>query len=132
MSEVDAGISFSVPWLNYNKYSAEIHEAERRTSVRRNWTLQRAQSEAVGALRDALEKVETMHHHIELLQDKIVPQAKQALEASQLGYESGKASFLDWTTAQRNLRESPNPCSGSPWAITRWPLPNSRQSSEAT
>ena len=104
VSEVDAGISFNVPWLNYNKYSAEVHEAEDNFGAAQ-LDLQHAQAEAVGALRDALEKVETQHHHIELLRNKIVPQAKQAFEATQLGYQSGKVSFLDWITAQRNLRD---------------------------
>lgn len=104
VSEVDAGISFSLPWLNYNKYSAEIHEAEENFGAAQ-LDLQGARAEAVGALRDALEKVEAMHHHMELFHDKIVPQARQAFEASQLGYENDKVGFLDWITAQRNLRD---------------------------
>jgi len=35
-----------------------------------------------------------------------VPQAQQAFEATRLSYESGKATFLDWITAQRNLRDT--------------------------
>jgi outer membrane protein TolC len=34
-----------------------------------------------------------------------VPQAQQAFEANQFAYETGKATFLDWITAQRNLRD---------------------------
>jgi len=34
-----------------------------------------------------------------------VPQSQQAFEATRLSYESGKATFLDWITAQRNLRD---------------------------
>ena len=56
-------------------------------------------------LRDQLAKVETFHHHVELFQDKLVPQSQQAFEATQLSYESGKATFLDWISAQRNLRD---------------------------
>jgi outer membrane protein, heavy metal efflux system len=52
-----------------------------------------------------LEKIETLHHHVDLFQEKLVPQARQAFEANQLSYESGKATFLDWITAQRNLRD---------------------------
>ena len=46
-----------------------------------------------------------MKHHVELFRDKLVPQARQAFEANQLAYETGKASFLEWITAQRNLRD---------------------------
>jgi outer membrane protein TolC len=56
-------------------------------------------------LRDALQKVHTAKHHVELFGEKLVPQARQAFEANQLSYETGKASFLEWIIAQRNLRE---------------------------
>ncbi len=103
-SELDAGISFNVPWLNFRKYSAEVAEARNNLDAARQ-DLQRAQAEAIGLLRDALEKVETQRHHVMLFRDKLVPQASQAFEASQLGYQNGKVSFLDWITAQRSLRD---------------------------
>jgi len=103
-SEVDAGISFNIPWVNPRKYSEGIHEAEENLEAAQQ-DLERARSEAVGLLRDALQKVETKHHHIELFRDRLVPEAEQAFEASQLGYESGKISFMDWIAAQRNLRD---------------------------
>jgi cobalt-zinc-cadmium efflux system outer membrane protein len=65
----------------------------------------REQKEALRLLRDQLQKIETFHHHVELFRDKLVPQARQAFEANRLAYESGKASFLDWITSQRNLRD---------------------------
>ena len=46
-----------------------------------------------------------MKHHVDLFRDKLVPQARQAFEANQFTYETGKASFLEWITAQRNLRD---------------------------
>jgi outer membrane protein TolC len=67
--------------------------------------LDRSQKEALRLLRDQLQKIETFHHHVELFRDKLVPQAQQAFEANRFAYESGKASFLDWITAQRVLRE---------------------------
>jgi outer membrane protein TolC len=103
-SELDAAISFNVPWVNYRKYSAESNEAEDNLEAAQN-DLERIKVEAIGMLRDAFEKVETPHHHIELYRGKLVPQAQQAFEASQLGYQSGKVSFLDWITAQHNLRD---------------------------
>src|SRR4029077_18237517 len=65
----------------------------------------RTNTEALAALRDALEKVHTTKHHVDLFRDKLVPQARQAFEANQFGYETGKATFLEWITAQRNLRD---------------------------
>ncbi len=67
--------------------------------------VEREQKEALRLLRDQLAKIETFHHHVELFRDKLVPQALQAFEATRLSYESGKATFLDWISAQRNLRD---------------------------
>ncbi|MDP9254697.1 MAG: TolC family protein [Verrucomicrobiota bacterium] len=104
VSELDAGISFTVPWGNVRKYSAGVSEATANVDAAQA-ALNRTQEEAIGFLRDALQKVETAQHHVELFRDKLVPQARQAFEANQLSYESGKASFIEWITAQRNLRD---------------------------
>jgi outer membrane protein, heavy metal efflux system len=104
VSEVDAGVSFPLPWANLRKYSAGVREASENLGAAEHG-LDRSQKEALRLLRDQLQKIETFHHHVELFRDKIVPQAHQAFEANRLAYESGKASFLDWITAQRVLRD---------------------------
>ncbi|HEY1583069.1 MAG TPA: TolC family protein [Chthoniobacterales bacterium] len=103
VSEVGAGISFSIPWGNFRKYSAGVSEA-RATLGSSRAGLERVEKEANGALRDALQKAETANHHVELFQNKLLPQARQTFEASQFAYESGKAGFNDWITAQRTAR----------------------------
>lgn len=104
VSEVDAGVSFPLPWVNFRKYGAGVREAGENLGAAEHG-LDRSQKEALRLLRDQLQKIETFHHHVELFRDKIVPQAQQAFEANRLGYESGKASFLDWITSQRVLRD---------------------------
>ena len=104
VSELDAGVSFTVPWVNPSKYSAGVREARENVGAAEQG-LDHEQKEALRLLRDQLEKIETAHHHVELFRDKLVPQARQAFEATRLSYESGKASFLDWISAQRNLRD---------------------------
>ncbi len=104
VSELDAGVSFTIPWVNPGKYSAGVREARANVAAAEQ-ALEREQKEALRLLRDQLAKIETFHHHVELFQDKLVPQAEQAFEATRLSYESGKATFLDWITAQRNLRD---------------------------
>ena len=104
VSEVDAGVSFTVPWVNPGKYSAAIREAKENLAAEEQ-AFERTNAESLGALRDALQKVHTAKHHVDLFGDKLVPQARQAFEANQFGYESGKATFLDWINAQRNLRD---------------------------
>jgi outer membrane protein TolC len=104
VSELDAGVSFTVPWLNPRKYSAGVREAQQNVGAAQH-ALDRERTEALRLLRDQLEKIETAHHHVELFQEKLVPQAQQAFEANRFSYESGKASFLDWISAQRSLRD---------------------------
>src|SRR5256886_1115922 len=103
-SEVDAGVSYTVPWVNPRKYSAAVREAKENLAAAEQG-FERTNAESLGALRDALQKVHTTKHHVELFRDKLVPQARQAFEANQFAYETGKASFLEWITAQRNLRD---------------------------
>src|SRR5437870_12436638 len=86
------------------KYSAGVREARENVGAAEQ-AFDREEKEALRLLRDQLEKIETAHHHVDLFRDKLVPQARQAFEATRFSYESGKASFLDWITAQRNLRD---------------------------
>src|SRR5256714_4814536 len=104
LSEFDAGISFSIPWGNPRKYSAGVTEARANLAAAQA-VLERSETEGIGALRDALQKVTTAHHHVELFGDKLVPQTRQAFQASQLAYESGKATFAEWIVIQRSLRD---------------------------
>jgi outer membrane protein TolC len=104
VSELDAGVSFTIPWVNPGKYSAGVREA-RANLAAAGQGLEREEKEALRLLRDQLAKIDTFHHHVELFDDKLAPQAQQAFAATQLSYESGKATFLDWISAQRNLRD---------------------------
>ncbi|HEY5991826.1 MAG TPA: TolC family protein [Candidatus Udaeobacter sp.] len=104
VSELDAGVSFTIPWVNPAKYSAGVREARANLAAAEQG-LEREQKEALRLLRDQLAKIETFHHHVELFRDKLVPQAQQAFEATRLSYESGKATFLDWISAQRSVRD---------------------------
>jgi outer membrane protein, heavy metal efflux system len=104
VSELDAGVSFTVPWVNFKKYGAAVREAHENLGAAQQ-AFERSQKESLRLLRDQLQKIETAHHHVELFRDKIIPQARQAFEANRLNYESGKSSFLDWITSQRSLRD---------------------------
>jgi outer membrane protein, heavy metal efflux system len=104
-SELNTGISFSVPWGNYDKYSAGSKEAQSNLAAAQA-ELDRVQKESLGLLRDQLQKIETTHHHAELFQEEILSQAEKAFAASRSAYESGTGEFSDWLTAQRVLRDT--------------------------
>jgi outer membrane protein, heavy metal efflux system len=104
-SEFNTGISFSIPWVNYGKYSAGTKEAQSNLAAAQA-ELDRVQKESLGLLRDQLQKIETTHHHAELFRKEILTQAEKAFAASQSAYESGKGEFSDWISAQRLLRDT--------------------------
>jgi cobalt-zinc-cadmium efflux system outer membrane protein len=105
VSELNTGISFTIPWVNYEKYSAGTKEAQSNLAAAQA-ELDRVQKESLGVLRDQLQKIETTHHHAQLFQKEILSQAEKAFATSRSAYESGKGEFSDWITAQRLLRET--------------------------
>jgi outer membrane protein TolC len=56
-------------------------------------------------LRDQLQKIETMHHHIELYRDQLLPTARQTVSAYQADYETDKTTLIQVLTAENNLRD---------------------------
>ncbi len=105
ISEVDVGITFTVPWLNPQKYRAENREA-RAGLAQKTAELEQLRAETLGLVRDASTKLETFHHHYEVYRDEILPLARQAVAASRTGYESAKGNFSDLITAERTLRDA--------------------------
>ncbi len=104
VSQVGVGISVSIPWVNPGKYREGVNEANENLAAAEA-DLMREKADALGMLRDQLKSIETAHHHYELYSGKILTQARQAFDAAQVGYSSGKATFADWLSAQRTLRE---------------------------
>src|SRR5262249_50851001 len=60
VSQVGGGVSIDIPWLNGKKYRAEEREAQSELSAAVS-DVQGAQTEALGLLRNQLEKIETLH-----------------------------------------------------------------------
>ena len=56
-------------------------------------------------LRDQLQKVQTMHHHIELYRDQLLPTARQTVSSYQADYETNKTTLIQVLTAENNLRD---------------------------
>jgi cobalt-zinc-cadmium efflux system outer membrane protein len=105
VSEFNTGVSFSIPWVNYGKYSAGTREAQSNLAAAQA-ELDRVQKESLALLRDQLQKIETTYHHAELFQKEILVQAEKAFAASRSAYESGTAEFSELLTAQRTLRDT--------------------------
>jgi outer membrane protein TolC len=104
VSQVGGSVSINIPWLNGKKYRAEEREAQNELSAAVSDVLS-AQTEALGLLRNQLEKIETLHHHIELYRDNLLPTARQTVDSYQADYETDKATLLSLLSSQRNLRD---------------------------
>lgn len=104
VSEVNAGVSIDLPWFNPKKYRAGEREAQS-DALAAQTSLEGAQTEALGMLRDQLEKIHTLHHHIELYRDKLLPSAQQTVSSYQADYETDKTTLIQVLTSVNNLRD---------------------------
>jgi outer membrane protein TolC len=97
-------VSIGLPWFNRKKYRAGEREAQSDLLAAQQ-SLEGAQTEAKGMLRDQLQKIQTMHHHIELYRDQLLPRARQTVSSYQADYETDKATLIQVLTSENNLRE---------------------------
>jgi outer membrane protein TolC len=104
IQEYDTGVFFKFPWINYRKYKSAIEEA-RQMKLAAEHELESARKEMLGMLREQITKTETLHHHVRLFSDKIVPLARQNVTATRSAYETDKAGFLNLIDAQRTFQE---------------------------
>jgi outer membrane protein, heavy metal efflux system len=104
LSQVGGGVSINIPWFNEKKYRASEREAQGELSAAENDFVS-VQTESLGLLRNQLEKIETLHHHLELYSDNLLPTARQTVASYQTDYEGDKATLLVLLSSQRDLRE---------------------------
>jgi outer membrane protein TolC len=64
-----------------------------------------SKSQALGKLRDQLQKIQTLHHHTDLYETTLIPSAMQNVSANQSEYETDKTTFQNLLSSQRNLWE---------------------------
>jgi outer membrane protein, heavy metal efflux system len=102
VSQVGGGVSISLPWLNGKKYRAEEEEARSGVDAAESELIS-AQTEALGLLRNQLQKIETLHHHIDLYRGNLLPTARQTVTSYQADYETDKTTLLMLLSAQRSL-----------------------------
>jgi len=104
VSEINGGVSISLPWFNEKKYRAGEREAEG-DLIAAERMFKGAQTEALGLLRNQLQKIDTLHHHIKLYRDRLLPSARQAVSSNRSDYETGKTGLAQVLTAETGLRQ---------------------------
>jgi outer membrane protein TolC len=105
VSEVDVGVSFPIPWLNWKKYDAGILEGRKSVEDAQH-ELDATRAEALGLVRDQLKKIQTSATQYQLYQDNILPVARQTVEAGRAAYEASTGGFLELITARRTLQDA--------------------------
>lgn len=105
VSEVDVGVSFPLPFLNWKKYGAGIQEA-RKTLENAQHEFAATRAETFGLVRDQLKKIQTSASQYELYQDKILPVARQTVDAGRAAYEASTGGFLELISARRTLQDA--------------------------
>jgi len=105
VSEVDVGVSFPLPWLNWKKYNSGALEA-RKSIENASHELDAVRTETLGLVRDQLKKIQTAADQYELYRDSILPVARQTVEASRAAYEANTGGFLQLITARRTLQDA--------------------------
>jgi cobalt-zinc-cadmium efflux system outer membrane protein len=104
VSEVNGGVSITLPWFNGRKYRAGEREAQSDLLAAQG-TLDGTHAEALGVLRNQLKKLGTLQHHIELYRNRLLPSARLTVSANQADYETNKATLIQVLTAQNSVRE---------------------------
>ena len=105
IEEYDTGIFLKIPWVNRSKYKAAVEEARNMLESSEH-ELQALRAETLGMIRSQVSKLQTLHHHYNLFDTKLVPLARQAVESRRLNYESDKATLLELIAAQRTAQET--------------------------
>jgi outer membrane protein TolC len=96
--------SFTVPFLRYEAIEAAVKQAE--DNLRANEAARQQTSRDIGA--QLIGDVVTVHdadRQLKLLNDSILPRARQAISLSQTAYQTGNSTLRDLLDTQRSLIE---------------------------
>lgn len=98
------GASVNLP-IRKKRLNAQEAEAEARLGEAEN-RLAHMEDVIRADVRQVYDRVLEAHHVAELYESRILPAAHDHVEASRVGFESNRASFLDLIEAEKNLRSS--------------------------
>jgi outer membrane protein TolC len=105
IQEYDTGVFINFPWLWRGKYKAMVNEAEA--------DLDMSRAEFESELNMTMFDVKELHTNADtamrlmgLYEKTVLPQARQLVEASRAGYETGGSTFLELVDAQKALLDA--------------------------
>jgi outer membrane protein TolC len=104
LREYDTGVFLALPWVNGGKYRAAIREAKK-TAEAEQHERRGLESETAGMVRDVWQRLHTFQHHIELFRDRLLPLARQTIDATRASYEADRATLPEVLAAERTAQE---------------------------
>ena len=102
--EYDTFLGVNLPIWFWGKQRAEVKEKQAMVSEAEH-AYTTMKNRVLFEVKEALVRVETKERLTQLYQTAVLPQAEEALHASQVGYEAGKVDFLNLLDADRSLRD---------------------------
>jgi outer membrane protein TolC len=96
--------SVNVP-LWFHKQFAQIKEKKALLEARQK-NVKSMENKVLYELEDLYYKVLTYRDIVSLYRTALVPQSKQAMEATRAGYETGNLNFIDWLDSERVLLQT--------------------------
>lgn len=99
-----SAVSINIPWL-WSKQRYKVKEAkdELKASIADNEAIN---NQTLFELRDVFSKLISAESTLNLFNTSVIPQAKQALDAARIGYETGNIDFLTLIDSQRTLLDA--------------------------
>ncbi len=94
----------NLPWIFRAKYDSRTRQAKAEEDrARADYLSLRNQTQF--EIKDLFVRIKTSEHLIQVYKDGILPQAEQSLAAARIGYQAGKADFLNLIDSERTLRD---------------------------
>ena len=96
---------FSIPLRAFDRHQGAIREAELRRAADAGTAAGGADQRRSPRCIGLYQALQANRARMNTLRDAVLPQAQQALEQTQYGYERGRFSYLELAVAQRELLE---------------------------
>lgn len=97
-------ISVNIP-LWFGKLKSEVEEKTAELAAAQK-NKEAVENQVAFEARDLYFKIMTYKDIVSLYETALVPQAQQAFDATQTGFETGKVSFLDWLDTERTYLQT--------------------------
>ncbi|HED17705.1 MAG TPA: TolC family protein [Gammaproteobacteria bacterium] len=95
------GVGINIPLSQINR-KAKVSEYRAKT-LQLKWRIKDKQAVIAGNVQRGYNNVNEIRHILKLYRNKLLPLAEDNLHAAKADYQSGKGSFLDLVSAEKNL-----------------------------